>query len=68
MNCLGVEIGDREVVVGWRVVLGCLLGIFLGCCGEELFWLVVEVEKVCFFLVVGCFLPVAWVVSSSPLP
>ena len=33
MNCLGVEIGDREVVVGWRRVLGCLSGAFLGCWG-----------------------------------
>ena len=36
--------------------------------GEELYGLVVEVEEVCFFLVVGCFLSVAWVVSSGPLP
>ena len=31
MNRLGVEIGDWEVVVGWRGVWGCLLGVFLGC-------------------------------------
>ena len=31
MNCLGVETGDREGNVGWRGVLGCLLGVFFGC-------------------------------------
>ena len=31
MNCLGVEIGDRESNVGWRGVLECLFGVFLGC-------------------------------------
>ena len=31
MNCLGVEISDREVVVGLRGVWGCLLGVFWGC-------------------------------------
>ena len=27
----GVEIGDREGNVGWRGVLGCLIGILFGC-------------------------------------
>ena len=38
VNCLGVEIGDREGNVGWRGVLGCLFGVSFGCWRGGIIW------------------------------